>query len=122
MATSKKKSIQLDLPFINHFIAFVRPKDTFSDSVGEVKKIVKSITDNLGLTAVKEDYHSFSPMGLTFIAILAQSHLIVHIWPEYKFLHIDLMSCKQINIKDLQLVLEKIFPNNEILKVRALEI
>lgn len=122
MIASKKKFIQPDIPFINHFVVFVRPKEIFPDSVAEVKARVESIANSLDLTVVKEDYYSFSPVGLTFVAILTQSHLVVHIWPEYRFLHIDLMSCKRINVKNLQSILRKIFPNNEIFEVRELEV
>ena len=37
--------------------------------------------------------HSFSPHGITYIAILTQSHLAVSTWPERRFMTVDFFSC-----------------------------
>lgn len=37
--------------------------------------------------------HHFSPHGLTYLMLLAQSHLAVHTWPEYQFMTVDFFTC-----------------------------
>ena len=37
--------------------------------------------------------HSFSPHGITYIAVLTQSHLAASTWPERRFMTVDFFSC-----------------------------
>ena len=37
--------------------------------------------------------HQFSPFGVTAIALLAESHLSIHTWPERKYAAIDVFTC-----------------------------
>jgi S-adenosylmethionine decarboxylase proenzyme len=46
-----------------------------------------------GLHVLNSLEHRFEPVGLTYILLLSQSHLIVHTWPEYKTLILDLYVC-----------------------------
>lgn len=46
-----------------------------------------------GATVVEEVSHSFTGMGLTCVLILAESHAILHTWPETGTVNIDIFSC-----------------------------
>ncbi|NOX58907.1 MAG: adenosylmethionine decarboxylase [Planctomycetes bacterium] len=37
--------------------------------------------------------HHFEPQGVTAVALLAESHLSIHTWPEYEYAAIDLFTC-----------------------------
>lgn len=37
--------------------------------------------------------HTFSPHGVTGVAVLSESHLSVHSWPEYGYLAADVFTC-----------------------------
>lgn len=37
--------------------------------------------------------HAFSPQGVTGVAVLTESHLSVHSWPEYGYLAADVFTC-----------------------------
>lgn len=37
--------------------------------------------------------HTFSPQGVTGVAVLTESHLSVHTWPEYGYLAADVFTC-----------------------------
>jgi S-adenosylmethionine decarboxylase len=37
--------------------------------------------------------HQFSPQGVTAIALLAESHLSIHTWPEFGYAAIDIFTC-----------------------------
>ena len=44
-------------------------------------------------TVVTEKYHSFSPHGLTGVAVITESHISMLLWPEYGYVAIDVFSC-----------------------------
>lgn len=37
--------------------------------------------------------HSFSPQGITGFALLAESHISIHTWPEHNFAAVDAFTC-----------------------------
>lgn len=37
--------------------------------------------------------HKFNPQGVTAIALLAESHLSIHTWPELRYCAIDIFTC-----------------------------
>ncbi|NOX59047.1 MAG: adenosylmethionine decarboxylase [Planctomycetes bacterium] len=37
--------------------------------------------------------HHFEPQGVTAVALLAESHLSIHTWPEHGYAAIDLFTC-----------------------------
>ena len=51
------------------------------------------LTKELDLHIVKKFSHQFKPHGLSVLLVLAESHLAIHTWPEYGFLHFDIVSC-----------------------------
>lgn len=59
--------------------------------VKALKKIIKE--SNLGL--VKIINHKYEPQGVTSIAIIQESHIAIHSWPEHNFLSIDIFSCSK---------------------------
>lgn len=40
--------------------------------------------------------HSFSPMGVTGFALLAESHISIHTWPEHNYAAVDVFTCGDI--------------------------
>jgi len=37
--------------------------------------------------------HHFTPQGVTYLVVLAQSHLAAHTWPEHRFMTVDFFTC-----------------------------
>jgi len=37
--------------------------------------------------------HVFSPQGITGVALLAESHITVHTWPELSYIAVDIFAC-----------------------------
>ncbi len=58
-----------------------------------IEGIVKHATKLLDLTLLKAISHKFSPLGLTSVALLAESHIAVHTYPEEGAIFVDVMSC-----------------------------
>ncbi len=46
-----------------------------------------------GATVLGIHSHRFAPMGISVVAVLAQSHLAIHTWPEYEICSMDLYLC-----------------------------
>ena len=44
-------------------------------------------------TIVKSFFHQFSPVGVTGIAILSESHLSIHTWPNEGYVAADIFTC-----------------------------
>ena len=44
-------------------------------------------------TLLKLTSHQFYPQGVTAIALLAESHLSVHTWPEHGYAAVDIFTC-----------------------------
>ena len=50
-------------------------------------------------TIVESTFHSFSPIGLSGVVVIAESHLACHTWPEHNFACVDFFSCStEINM------------------------
>ena len=39
--------------------------------------------------------HQFEPFGISGIAMIAESHITIHTWPEYSFIAVDIYSSNQ---------------------------
>lgn len=61
--------------------------------VENVKKIMNDLVSQFSLNKVDENFHQFSPYGVSGVIILAESHFTVHTWPEYDYAAIDLFVC-----------------------------
>jgi S-adenosylmethionine decarboxylase len=69
-------------------------------------EIVETFTSALqlaGATVVQTSSHAFAGAGLTSVLILAESHAVIHTWPETGMVNIDIFSCST-RLKSLQAV------------------
>ena len=46
-----------------------------------------------GATIVGKSFHKFSPMGVTGILSISESHISVHTWPELGYAAADIFTC-----------------------------
>ena len=67
-------------------------KDTI-DNVEVVKDILVKAAESVKATMVDVVCHRFSPYGVTGVAILAESHIAVHTWPEHGYAAADIFIC-----------------------------
>lgn len=58
-----------------------------------VTAIFAEALTNAGATVVKAISHNFPGAGLTSVLILAESHAVLHTWPETGTVNIDIFSC-----------------------------
>lgn len=67
-------------------------------SLSEIEQILKKSVKAIRATLLKIDIHEFSPSGgISGIAIIQESHLSIHTWPEYNYAAFDIFVCGNIN-------------------------
>jgi len=63
--------------------------------------------------------HKFSPQGVTAIALLAESHISIHTWPESNYSAVDIFTCGQNMMPELasQYLIESLMAKEHSLRV-----
>ncbi|MFX0102839.1 MAG: adenosylmethionine decarboxylase, partial [Candidatus Hodarchaeota archaeon] len=67
-------------------------KEVLND-VNTMKGLFLEAIKRCNTEIIKTDFHEFSPEGITLIAILADSHAVLHSWPEEKFVMVEIFTC-----------------------------
>ena len=44
-------------------------------------------------TIVSVSFHEFSPFGVSGMVVIAESHLAIHTWPEFRYAAVDVFTC-----------------------------
>ena len=65
------------------------------DDVELARKAARDAAEAAGATVVAEVAHRFEPQGVTAVAVLAESHLSIHTWPEHNYAAADVFTCGQ---------------------------
>ena len=78
-----------------YIVNFEKCIDQFISNPEYVTSGILEAAVSSGLHVLNSLEHRFEPVGLTYILLLSQSHLIVHTWPEYKTLILDLYVCSE---------------------------
>jgi S-adenosylmethionine decarboxylase len=47
-------------------------------------------------TIVDAVFHEFNPFGISGVVVIAESHLAIHTWPEYRYAAVDVFSCGEV--------------------------
>ena len=47
-------------------------------------------------TIVDVVFHEFNPFGISGVVVIAESHLSIHTWPEYRYAAVDVFSCGEV--------------------------
>ena len=63
--------------------------------------------------------NKFEPQGVTAIALLAESHISIHTWPESNYSAVDIFTCGQIMMPELasQYLIESLIAQEHSLRV-----
>lgn len=63
------------------------------DNLQFIETAMVNAADEAGATIVGRSFHKFSPLGVTGIVAIAESHLCIHTWPEYRYAAVDIFTC-----------------------------
>ena len=78
----------------HHLGAVLQARRTVRDFTAEdLVEVVRAVVDDVGLTAVGELAINLSPFGASVGVLLTESHVVVHHWPEYDKITVDIHVC-----------------------------
>lgn len=66
---------------------------TLLDDPKRMEEALNACTRAGGLTLLHSHIHRFEPQGVTASAVLAESHIALHSWPEQEILFFDIATC-----------------------------
>jgi len=63
------------------------------DDLQHMEAVLRQVIEVCGATLLHIHLHHFSPTGISGVAVLAESHISVHTWPERGFAAFDVFMC-----------------------------
>lgn len=63
------------------------------DDEAFLRSVISSAVQQAGATLLHMISHHFEPQGVTTLALLAESHLSIHTWPESGYAAVDVFTC-----------------------------
>jgi S-adenosylmethionine decarboxylase len=63
------------------------------NSVEVVEQALHEIVDATETTLLDLRVYPFTPIGVTGVAIVSESHIMIHTWPEYGYAAVDVFTC-----------------------------
>jgi S-adenosylmethionine decarboxylase len=66
------------------------------NNVETVKGALVEAAKRAQATIVDVVFHEFNPFGVSGVVVIAESHLSIHTWPEYRYAAVDIFSCGDI--------------------------
>ena len=76
------------------------------ENIALMEGMLEKAAKQMDLTLLKTVSHKFSPQGLTAVALLAESHIAVHTYPEENSIFVEVMSCGQRDAKEVLALME----------------
>jgi S-adenosylmethionine decarboxylase len=68
------------------------------DELEHVERALRDAVDNAGATLLHIHLHHFTPNGgISGVAVLAESHISIHTWPECGYAALDVFMCGETN-------------------------
>jgi S-adenosylmethionine decarboxylase proenzyme len=66
-----------------------------TNSPDAIKSALTQACARGNLRLLKVLIHQFEPFGISGVAMIAESHITIHTWPEYSFIAVDIYSSKK---------------------------
>ena len=80
------------------------------------EKIVYKIAKKAKVTVLEISKHKFEPQGFTLVALLAESHISFHTFPEKGIISFDFFTCAKISPSVALDIIKKEFEHERIIK------
>lgn len=58
-----------------------------------IEKTLKEAVQKAKAFLLDTKVHQFQPHGISGVAVIAESHISIHTWPEYKYAAVDAFTC-----------------------------
>lgn len=59
----------------------------------KIEKIMVEAALNAGAEVREVAFHKFSPLGVSGVVVISESHLTIHTWPELGYAAVDVFTC-----------------------------
>ena len=59
----------------------------------KVRSVLVSAAKKAKATIIDFSFREFQPFGISGIVVIAESHLTIHTWPEYRYAAVDIFTC-----------------------------
>ena len=80
------------------------------DDIDHIERTLRRASDAAGATVLRVDLHQFSDSGgISGVAIIAESHISIHTWPERAYAAIDVFMCGDARAHDTIAVFREAF-------------
>lgn len=67
-------------------------EETIND-LSKVEALMNEAAKKANATIIKSVFHKFSPVGVSGVVVISESHLSIHTWPELGYAAIDIYTC-----------------------------
>jgi len=85
------------------------------DDIGHIEATLKEAVETSGATLLHIHLHHFTPNGgVSGVAVLAESHISIHTWPERNYAALDVFMCGDARPHDAIPVLERAFTPSKV--------
>lgn len=84
------------------------------DDEARIQQAFRDCVDTCGATLLHIHTHKFSPQGVSGVAVLAESHISVHTWPEIGYGAFDVFMCGDAQPWNAVEVLRRAFKAGEV--------
>ncbi len=81
-------------PYVDHFVVKLnKVPASIIDSKKQLQKLAGEFCNIHKLNVVQSEIYKFKPYGYSLTFVLSNSNLLIHTWPEYGAIHVDLITC-----------------------------
>lgn len=63
------------------------------NSTDVVEHVLRGIVRDCDLTLLDLNVYPFTPIGVTGVAVVTESHVMIHTWPEHGYAAVDVFTC-----------------------------
>lgn len=85
------------------------------NDVSFIEESLLHATRESGATIISHNFHKFSPYGVSGVVVIAESHVAIHTWPEYRYAAVDIFTCgESIDPWSIQEILKEQFSSGNV--------
>lgn len=92
-ASQRKKTKQIFWAGHHLILEFWQCQNLNSKSI--IEKALRAAAKACGAELLSINVHRFAPWGISGIAVIKESHISIHTWPEFEYAAIDIFTCGQ---------------------------
>jgi len=65
----------------------------------QIEAYMQQAAEIMKATVVTSTFHHFSPLGISGVVVIQESHLTIHTWPEHGYAAVDIFTCGEIDME-----------------------